>query len=224
VKKQVIRLVALAFVVVTVGSGAWGQGSGARFEAPDVVTATDVSYPMNTTTTGMVSLWVSLDASGSVQKIDVAQDVPPLTAAAQASVQNWTFKAATAHGKGVATKFPVHVVFNPYNPGATSVVGGGLKVPQTVPSNQLHFMPPQIRLASYAFYPPNTQVEGTVVLSVSVDKSGHSSHIKVVHGVPPLADAAVDAVKQWGFQPAMRDGATAAGRLCIAFLFQRNLS
>lgn len=209
---------------MAVGIGAWAQGNTGKFEAPDVLTATDVSYPMNTTTTGLVSLWVDLDTSGSVQSIQVVQDTPPLTAAAEASVQKWTFKAAKVHGKGVATHFPVHVVFNPYNPGGTSVVGGALKVPPAVPSNQLHFMPPQIRLASYAFYPVNTQVEGTVVLSVGVDKSGHSSHIRVVHGVQPLADAAVDAVKQWGFQPAMRDGQTAAGRLCIAFVFQRNLS
>lgn len=218
-----MRIAALV-ATMAVGIGTRAQGTSGKFVPPDVATATDVSFPMNTTTTGMVSLWVSLDASGNVQNIQVAQDIPPLTAAAQASVQKWTFKAATSHGKSVATHFPVHVVFNPYNPGGTSIVGSGLKVPAAVPSNQLNFMPPQIRMASYAFYPPNTQVEGTVVLSVSVDKWGHTSDIRIVYGVHPLTDAAVDAVKQWGFQPAMRNGATAAGRLCIAFVFQRNLS
>jgi len=223
VNRTWIKIAALIMTAMAAGVGPWAQQNSGKFAPPDVVAATDISYPVNTTTTGMVSLWVSLDTNGSVQNIQVAQDIPPLTAAAQASVQKWTFKAATWHGKSAATPFPVHVVFNPYNPGATSI-GGGVRVPAAVPSNQVNFMPPQVREASYAFYPPNTQAEGTVVLSVSVDKSGHSSDIRVVRGAHPLTDAAVDVVKQWGFQPAMRDGAPAAGRLCIAFVFQRNLS
>jgi protein TonB len=206
------------------GLGAWGQGDGARFVAPDVTGAVDVSYPVNTTTTGMVSLLVAVDETGKPQHATVLQDTPPLTAAAQASVAKWTFKAAMSGGKAVAANFPVHVVFNPYNPGATSVVGRGLQIPPAIPANQGDFMPPQIRLASYAFYPPNTEAQGTVVLSVSVDKSGHATKIKVVHGAAPLSEAAVEAVQQWGFQPAMRGGEAANGRLCIAFVFQRNLS
>jgi len=57
-----------------------------------------------------------------------------------------------------------------------------------------------------------------------VDQSGHVSKMKVVHGVAGLNEAAIEALKQWGFQPAMRNGETAAGRLCVAFVFQRNLS
>ncbi len=203
---------------------AWGQGEGAKFSPADVASAASVSYPMNTTTTGMASLLVNLDGSGSVQNVQVLKDTPPLTAAAEASVQKWTFTAATVNGKGVAARLPVHVVFNPYNPGATSVAGTGLTVPPAVPANEGDFMPPQIRLASYAFYPSNTTAQGTVVLSVSVDKSGHVAKVKVVRGTSPLSDAAVDAVQQWGFQPAMRAGEAVAGRLCVAFVFQRNLS
>jgi len=215
---------AAVVAAIGIGAGAWGQGEGGRFSAADVASATGVAYPVNTTTTGMVSLLVSLDAGGGVQKVQVLQDTPPLTAAAQASVQKWTFTAATVNGKGVAARLPVHVVFNPYNPGATSAVGGGLTVPPPVPANEGDFMPPQIRLASYAFYPPNTTAQGTVVLSVSVDKSGHAAKVRVVRGAAPLSDAAVEAVQQWGFQPAMRAGEAVAGKLCVAFVFQRNLS
>ena len=214
----------MALAAIAIGAGAWGQGGGGNNSPADVTSATDIAYPMNTTATGMVSLLLSLDGSGSVQNTQVVQDIPPLTAAAQAGVQNWTFKPAMAGGKTSGANFSVNVVFNPYNPGGTSVTGGGLTVPPAVPSNQADFMPPQIRLASYAFYPPNTEVQGTVVLSVSVDKSGHVSKVKVVHGVQPLANAAVGAVKQWGFQPAMHGGQAVAGRICVAFVFQRNLS
>jgi TonB family protein len=214
----------VALAAIAIGVGAWGQGSGGRFSPADVTSATNIAYPVNTTVTGMVSLLLSLDGSGNVQNTQTVQDIPPLTAAAQESVQKWKFKPAMANGKSVGANFSVNVVFNPYNPGGTSVVGGGLTVPSAVPSNQGDFMPPQIRLASYAFYPPDTLAQGTVVLSVSVDKSGHVSRVKVVHGVQPLSDAAVGAVKQWGFQPAMHGGEAVAGKICVAFVFQRNLS
>jgi TonB family protein len=213
-----------AGILLGLGSGAWGQATGGKFVAPDVAAAGDISYPPNTTTTGMVSLLVTVDEGGKAAQTQVLQDVPPLTAAAQAGVGQWTFQAAHANGKTVAARLPVHVVFNPYNPGGTAVSAGGPTVPPAVPSNLTNFMPPQVRMASYAFYPTNTQAQGTVVLSVSVDKSGHVAKMKVVRGVAGLNDAAMEAVKQWGFQPAMRDGATEAGRLCVAFVFQRNLS
>jgi TonB family protein len=215
-------VVALSGLAIAVA--AWAQGAGGKFAPPDVTAATDIAFPMDAAKSGMVSFLVSLDQGGNVQNLQVLQDTPPLTAPAHAGVQNWTFKTATVGGNGVAAIFPVHVVFNPYNPGGTSVSGGGPRVPPPVPSNLGNFMPPQVRMASFAFYPPNTQAQGTVVLSVNVDKSGHVGKITVVHGVQPLVDAATEAVKQWGFQPAMRGGETAAGRLCVAFVFQRNLS
>jgi TonB family protein len=215
-------VVALGGVAIAVAG--WAQGAGGKFSPPDVTAATDIAFPMDAAKSGMVSFLVSLDQGGNVQNLQVLQDTPPLTAPARAGVQSWTFKTATVGGNGVAAIFPVHVVFNPYNPGGTSVSGGGPRVPPAVPSNLTNFMPPQVRMASFAFYPPNTQAQGTVVLSVNVDKSGHVGKITVVHGVQPLVDAATEAVKQWGFQPAMRGGETAAGRLCVAFVFQRNLS
>lgn len=224
--KKLYRGVRWGFLLLTITwvARAWGQGGAMKFVPPDVATAGNIAYPPNTTTTGMVSLVVGVDENGKAAQVQVMQDVPPLTAAAQAGVGQWTFQAAHANGKTVAARLPVHVVFNPYNPGGTAVTGGGPTVPPAVPSNQVNFMPPQVRMASYAFYPANTQVQGTVVLSVSVDKSGHVSKMKVVHGVAGLNEAAIEALKQWGFQPAMRNGETAAGRLCVSFVFQRNLS
>lgn len=205
------------------GPRAGGQASARKGGLPDVVSATDIAYPMNTTTTGLVSLLLTLDITGTVQNTLVLQDTPPLTATAQASVQNWTFKAAVSPANAPAVLLAVHVVFNPYNPGGTSPVGGGL-TPPAVPLNGGSAVPPQIVSASYAIYPSNALATGTVVLSLRIDKSGNATQVKVVHGVPPLTDAAMTAVRQWGFQPATFGGRPVAGRICIAFVFQRNLS
>jgi len=219
-----VAAVLMLGIAARVGVRAWAQGENGKFAPADVASAGEIAYPMNAAQGGLVSLLVKLDESGNVQNWQVLQDVPPLTAAAQAGVQSWTFQAAMVNGKNVTAYFPVHVVFNPYNPGGTAVLGAGPKVPPAVPSNLAHFMPPQVRRASFAFYPENSQAEGTVVLSVTISKAGHAGNIQVVHGAPALNQAAMDAVKQWGFQPAMLDGQTREGRLCVAFVFQRNLS
>jgi len=213
-----------ALAALVAGIGARAQGESGKFTPPDVTAANGIAFPMDAAKAGMVSFVVRMDPGGNVQELQVLQDTPPLTAPAREGLKRWTFQPAKVNGNSVASIFPVHVVFNPYNPGGTSVTGGGPRVPPAVPSNLSNWLPPQVRMASYAFYPPNSQVQGTVVLSVSVDKWGHVSGIRVVYGVQPLVEAATEAVKQWGFQPAMRSGETGPGKLCIAFVFQRNLS
>lgn len=46
-------------------------------------------------------------------------------------------------------------------------------------------------------------IEGTVILHALVGKDGRVRRLKVIRGVPALNDAAVDAVKQWIFKPAL---------------------
>jgi TonB family protein len=206
------------------GARTVGQADATKSGLPDVASAREISYPMNTTTVGMVSLLLTLDATGTVQNTIVLQDTPPLTAAAQASVQNWKFKAASVHGKPTPALLPVYIVFNPYNPAGTAPVSGGLTAPPAMRPNGGSAVPPQVRLAAYAMYPANTVATGTVVLSVKVDKWGHSTGVKFVQGAPPLTDAAEAVVQQWGFQPATSGGQPVAGRVCIVFVFQTNLS
>lgn len=67
-----------------IGAGDGGQGNARKSGLPDVASATDIAYPVDTTTTGMVALLLMLDGTGSVQNTMVLQDTPPLTAAAQA--------------------------------------------------------------------------------------------------------------------------------------------
>jgi TonB family protein len=53
-------------------------------------------------------------------------------------------------------------------------------------------------------YPP-TKTQGSVLLHVVLDVDGSVSEITVVNGDPVLAKAAVDAVRQWRYQPTMLD-------------------
>jgi TonB family protein len=58
-------------------------------------------------------------------------------------------------------------------------------------------------------YPPEVRsqgVEGTVVLKTMVNERGTVEGVRLVEGNPALAEPAISAVKQWRYQPYVRDG------------------
>ena len=58
-------------------------------------------------------------------------------------------------------------------------------------------------------YPPlarQARIQGKVVLHAIIDKDGRVSQLEVVSGHPLLVQAALDAVKQWRYQPTMLNG------------------
>ena len=58
-------------------------------------------------------------------------------------------------------------------------------------------------------YPPEAgraRIEGTVVLLAVIGKDGSVEDVRVESGLPVLAQAAIDAVKQWRYQPYLLNG------------------
>ena len=69
------------------------------------------------------------------------------------------------------------------------------------PLKVVHRVPP--------IYPPEAKangMEGTVVVEVLVDKQGNVAKAKIISGPKILADAAVEAIKAWKFEPATSQG------------------
>ncbi len=68
-------------------------------------------------------------------------------------------------------------------------------------ANLIHDVAPQ--------YPPEAgraRIEGTVVLMAVIGKDGSVKDVRVESGLPILAQAAIDAVKQWRYKPYVIDG------------------
>lgn len=58
-------------------------------------------------------------------------------------------------------------------------------------------------------YPPlarQARIQGTVVMLVSINKSGEVADVQLVSGHPMLAPAAIAAVKQWKYEPYLLNG------------------
>jgi len=52
----------------------------------------------------------------------------------------------------------------------------------------------------------SAQVAGVVILEAVIDARGRVESVRVLRSIPPLDQAAVDAVKQWIFTPALLNG------------------
>ena len=85
-------------------------------------------------------------------------------------------------------------------------------------ANLIHDVAPQ--------YPPDAgraRIEGTVVLMAVIGKDGNVQDVRVESGLPMLAQAAVDAVKQWRYRPYMLNGEPVEvdSRITINFTLSR---
>jgi len=70
--------------------------------------------------------------------------------------------------------------------------------------------PPRLIKRVSPIYPEEarkSKVEGVVILSARTDKKGNVEAVQVLRSVDPLLDqAAIDAVKQWKYEPFIKDG------------------
>ena len=196
-----------------------------RFIPPGIVSASDIQYPVNSMAAGAVSLLLSLDSSAKIQNVQVLRAFPSLTSSVQNAVQSWTLTPASLNGHAVPSEISVTVIFNIFNPaGGAAFQSLVLAPPQAIPPDASQFTPPQISMASFAKYPADSVSVGTVVLDVTVNKTGNLSKISVIRDVPTLTRQAIIAVKNWGFNPATIQGQPIAAQMVIAFVFQRNIS
>jgi TonB family protein len=63
------------------------------------------------------------------------------------------------------------------------------------------------------------RVEGEVVLNISVNEEGYVSNVEVIRGHQLLRQAAVDAVKQWKYEPALSNGKPSAAKTTVMVHF-----
>lgn len=85
---------------------------------------------------------------------------------------------------------------DPPAPGAPIRVGGNVALPRKIKNVE-------------PIYPPIAQsarVQGVVIMEIVIDASGHVGDVRVLRSIPLLDQAAIDAVKQWEFEPIRLNG------------------
>lgn len=208
---------AMGAVVLAMSPAVAKAQNGGKFMAPNLINGGEISYPMSSSSPGIVTLQVNLDGYSNIQSVQVIRDVPPLTSAAQTAVQGWSFTGATQNGNGAPSSIRVTAVFNPFNPAGVALPSPGLGPAEN--GGSAPYIPAQVTTATYATYPPNSVAFGTVVLDVKIGSGGDVKKVSVVRGVVGLTGTATTAVKTWGFRPATRNGKAVESHTVVAFVF-----
>jgi len=104
------------------------------------------------------------------------------------------------------------------------------KAPEPAPSKRIHLAARVVEANLIhdvmPAYPPEAgraRIEGTVVLQAVIGKDGSVQDVRVESGLPILAQAAVDAVKQWRYRPYLLNGEPVEvdSRITIDFTLSR---
>jgi len=99
---------------------------------------------------------------------------------------------------------------NHAGPVAPVPVGGDVKPAQLIES-----VPPQ-----YPQMARNQHLGGNVIIDALVDAEGNVSSMKVLSGPPLLHQAALNALKQWKYEPAELNGKPTSMHLTVTIQFR----
>jgi protein TonB len=90
------------------------------------------------------------------------------------------------------------------------VIGGVIGGTGTGPVPVVDYdRPPRALRTPRPDYPPEAfvkKVEGTVMLEILIDATGRVAGVRVAQSIPLLDKAAVDVVRTWRFEPAVKHG------------------
>ncbi len=178
---------------------------------------------------GIVILSARTDEYGRVADTFILRSIPALDEAAQTAVKQWVYEPMLINGKATPVLFTVTVRFQLDGKGKKGsaetalsimtaedavkkelltdselrdfaqgavVVKGDAEMPKKV-----HSVSPQ-----YPHKAMINRVEGVVILLVKIDAQGNVVAQKTILSIPVLDQGAIDAVKQWKYEPLMKDG------------------
>ena len=149
---------------------------------------------------GLVRLEVDISPAGRVADIRPVSGHPLLVEAATEAVRLWEYEPVMVEGQPAPARAQVDVNFDlatfPKTGGAAMHVRGReqmLKLVDTVKP-------------AYPAEAKQQALSGTVRLQALISKTGDVAGVRVLEGAPMLVGAAVDAVKQWKYEPTNLEG------------------
>lgn|GEM_PF-246327 len=167
---------------------------------------------------GDVELRIVIGKDGRVQQLKTLSGHPKLVPAAMEAVRQWRYQPTLLNGEPIEVVTTVEVKFTLdtlHAPAASNAPGA----PPEPPAQQKR-RPPRITVASTVVqrkliyqprptYPRDAKqagIEGDVVLTAVIATDGSVARLDVQGGPPELAPAALEAVRQWKYEPTLING------------------
>lgn len=150
---------------------------------------------------GIVSLNVKVDEQGNVSEVESWAGTPVLARAAVRALKTWKYRPVLIEDEPFAVSGEVVFTFRLVKRAQVSEEGNS-PVPRVACMSSerglLHRVDPDYPRAARIAH-----VSGDVVLQVRIDKQGRVEEVKATSGHPLLIQSAIEAVRQWRYQPYM---------------------
>jgi TonB family protein len=187
-KHKSFLLVGLAILLAT-----------AAVAGPRLIRQTKPVYPAEAKqagVTGTVIVEATIAPDGTVKDAKVVSGPPLLVDAAVDAVSKWVYEPVTIDGAPVAARTKVTINFGlPASIAIEDSVGAANNM------RPLEMIRPK--------YPPEakaSRVQGVVKLRAVVGKDGAVKTLNAISGEPLLVEAALEAVRQWKYEPVTVEG------------------
>jgi len=190
-----------------------GLAVAATFSPARLLTGAPPALPAVAVGWGQASVELSLAVDGSVLSVKPLGASNPFLELVVEAAKSWTFTPARADGVPTETHVLVTGIFRPPELMAAAPTDSfvapspsrGVPRPTTL-------VPP--------FYPPTSVGDAVVVVEVHVDANGKSDEISVARSAGAFDSAAIDAARQWAFEPAVHDGVAVPAYVYVLFGFR----
>jgi TonB family protein len=201
-------------------------GSSRRDATPRLLAVTPVQVVTNVAARGeppVVFMKLSLDAAGAITQAEPDRVVTPRNLAAiREALRKWRFAPARNEGSPVAAEVTVPVICQlPFRlPGTKSgQTGAGVAAKDD-------YRPARVVSQSMPRYPAAMRrhgISGEVMVDLEVTAEGRVASAVVFQSEnPAFDDPALDAVLQWKFEPATRNGVPTATKMRVPMVFHFN--
>jgi TonB family protein len=178
-------------------------------KTPTLIREVAPSYPeiaRQSKVEGTVILEVGTNTYGQVEVVKILRSIPLLDQAAVDAVKQWRYEPFLLDGKPRKALFTVTVRFQLKGGAETTAheefAGDAVRATGSV-------KPPEMIKYVAPLYPEaarQAKVQGVVILSVKTDIHGRVVDAMILRSIPLLDQAAIDAVKQWVYEPMVIDG------------------
>ena len=164
---------------------------------------------------GAVVLHAIIGKTGAVEQLQVVSGPEELQASALEAVRQWVYKPYLLNGEPTEVDTTVTVNYSMGESGPAPTAESPHDSSQTS-------MPRIIRQvdAQYPAAARQAKVSGNVMVAVQVGADGTVSDVTATSGPEELRQSAVDAVRQYRFAPAMRNGEAVPMNMQVSVNFQ----
>jgi len=190
---------------------------------PRLVKSIDPVYPeiaRQAQVEGVVIVEARTDEKGNVEDARILRSIPLLDQAAIDAVKQWKYEPAIINGKPQKVVITVTVRFmlksGDKQKDLDRFAQGTVKAEGAIP-------PPKLIRSVDPVYPEiarQARVEGVVILAAKTDTSGKIQDVMILRSIPLLNQSAIDAVRQWVYEPLVINGIAKAVVFTVTVRFQ----